>query len=258
MKDFLKKQKLPLKALLLLDNAPSHPPEQQLRSKEGSIFVMYMLPNVTPLIQPMDQNVIRLTKLYYRKFLLSSVISKNPENITESLKQVTLQEAVLNLHMAWNALNKQMIQKCWNNLFNTSDDEEDDVPLSVIREKLRSDADVLVNASLDIGNLLKIVNPNVLCTPADINVWNEDKQLTDVNKEEDTDSDVEDPPIEVRSIVTDAQAIQAFNQALNWAEGKEVSYTDILVLRKLRAQAVEDCARRKFTQTKIVDYFSSN
>lgn len=258
MKDFLKKQKLPIKALLLLDNAPSHPPEQQLRSKDGSIFVMYMPPNVTPLIQPMDQNVIRLTKLHYRKFLLSSVLSKNPENITESLKQTTLREAVLNLHMAWNAINQQTIQKCWNNLFCSSDEDEDDVPLSVIREQLRSDADVLVNASLEVVNLLKLVSPNVICTPADVNVWNEDKQPNDVYKEEDTDSDNEDLPTEVRSVVTDEQAIHVFNQALNWAEGKELSYSDILVLRRLRAQALEDNAKRKFTQTKIADYFASN
>ncbi|XP_066260464.1 jerky protein homolog-like [Euwallacea similis] len=181
VKDFLKKQHLPIKALLLLDNAPSHPPEQQLRSEDGSIFVMYMPPNVTPLIQHMDQNAIRLTKLYYRKFLLSSVLSKNPENISEALKQVTLQEAVLNLHMAWNALNQQTIQKYWKNLFCTNDQDEDDIPLSVIREQLRSSADVLVSASLDVVNLLKVVNPNVVCTPADINLWNEDTQTIDVN-----------------------------------------------------------------------------
>ncbi|XP_066252988.1 jerky protein homolog-like [Euwallacea similis] len=221
VKDFLKKQHLPIKALLLLDNAPSHPPEQQLRSEDGSIFVMYMPPNVSPLIQPMDQNAIRLTKLYYRKFLLSSVLSKNPENISEALKQVTLREAVLNLHMAWNALNQQTIQKCWKNLFCTNDQDEDDIPLSVIREQLRSSADVLVSASLDVVNLLKVVNPNVVCTPADINLWNEDTQTINVNKEEDIDSeDDEDVPIEIGSVVTDAQAIQVFNQALDWAEKK--------------------------------------
>ena len=247
--------------MLLLDNAPSHPPEQQLRSRDGSIFVMYMPPNVTSLIQPMDQNIIRLTKLYYRKFLLSSVLSKNPENISEALKKVTLREAVLNLHMAWNELNQQTIQKCWNNLLctNDEDDEEDDVPLSVIRERLRSNVDIVISASLDVVDLLKIVNPNIVCTPTDINFWNEDKQTNDANKEEDMDSENdEDDPIEVRCVVTDAQAIQVFNQALDWAERKEVSYTDILVLRKLRAQALEDNAKRKFTQTKIVNYFSSN
>lgn len=203
----------------------------------------------------MDQNVIRLTKLYYRKFLLSSVLSKNPENISESLKQVTLREAVLNLHMAWNTLNQQTIQQCWKNLFCTTNEDNDDVPLSVIRKQLRSDADVLVSASSDVLNLLKIVNPNILCTPADINLWNEDKQMNDID-EKDEEED-EDLPIEIRRVVTDAQAIEVFNQALDWAEGKEVSYSDILVLRKLRALALEGNAKRKFTQTKIADYFSS-
>lgn len=244
-----------------MDNAPSHPPEQQLRSRDGSIFVMYMPPNVTSLIQPMDQNIIRLTKLYYRKFLLSSVLSGNPENISEALKKVTLREAILNLHMAWDVLSQQTIQKCWNNLFytNDEDDEEDNVPLSVIRDRLRCNVDIVISASLDVADLLKIVNPNIVCTPTDISVWNEDKQTNVANRNEDMDSEEDDDnPIKVRSVVTDAQAIQVFNQALDWAERKEISYTDIIVLRKLRAQALEDNAKRKFTQTKIVNYFSSN
>ncbi|XP_066137377.1 jerky protein homolog-like [Euwallacea fornicatus] len=260
VKNFLKEQKLPIKALLLLDNAPCHPPEQQLRSRDGSIFVMYMPPNVTSIIQPMDQNIIRLTKLYYRKFLLSSVLSKNPQNISDALKKVTLREAVTDLHMAWSELNQETIAKCWNKLFSTNDEdnEEENVPLSVIRERLLSSVDSIVNsASLDVVNLLKVVNPNTVCTSADINIWNEDKLTNDATKDENSEND-EDDSIEAKSLVTDAQAVHIFNEALDWAERKEVSYADILVLRKLRAQALEDNANRKFTQTKIADYFSSN
>lgn len=52
----MKTQGLPVKTLLLLENAPSHPPENELTIEDGCIFVMFMPPNVKPLIQPMDQN----------------------------------------------------------------------------------------------------------------------------------------------------------------------------------------------------------
>lgn len=43
---------------------------------------MFKSSNFTPLIQPMDQNIIKLTKIDYRKYLLS-IISRNLENLRE-------------------------------------------------------------------------------------------------------------------------------------------------------------------------------
>nr|XP_022917821.1 jerky protein homolog-like [Onthophagus taurus] len=57
IKKFLKSHGLPPRAILLLDHAPSHPPKEKLRTADGMIFVIFMPPNVTPLIQPLDQNV---------------------------------------------------------------------------------------------------------------------------------------------------------------------------------------------------------
>lgn len=92
---------MPVKALLLLDNAPSHPDEKELRSDDGSIVAMYMPPNVTALIQPMDQNPIRITKLYYRNSLLSTVFADGG-NLIEAMKKITLRDAVTLLDSAWN------------------------------------------------------------------------------------------------------------------------------------------------------------
>jgi hypothetical protein len=58
VRQHLKSLDLPQKAVLLLDNAPSHPNEDILKSEDGNIFVKYLPPNVTAMIQPMDQGVI--------------------------------------------------------------------------------------------------------------------------------------------------------------------------------------------------------
>ncbi|XP_053949240.1 jerky protein homolog-like, partial [Anastrepha ludens] len=63
---FSKEKPLPIKALLLIDNAPSYPNEAELTTENGQISAMFMPPTVTPLIQPMDQNAIKITKLHYR------------------------------------------------------------------------------------------------------------------------------------------------------------------------------------------------
>ena len=78
---FLKEQNLPLNGLIILDNTS----EETLSTEYGSIFTIFMPPNVTSLIQPMDQNVIRLTKLHYK-----NVINRSNESIHHTLHTLTI------------------------------------------------------------------------------------------------------------------------------------------------------------------------
>jgi hypothetical protein len=63
---FLKERGLPLKAVLLIDNDPSHPRDSVLTSDDGLIIVKFLPPNVTAIIQPMDQGVIASMKQCYQ------------------------------------------------------------------------------------------------------------------------------------------------------------------------------------------------
>ncbi|CAI5790600.1 transposable element-derived 1-like [Podarcis lilfordi] len=60
VKQYLLDNDLPLKALLLMDNAPAHPKglEEDLLEEFSFINIMFLPPNTTPLLQPMDQQVI--------------------------------------------------------------------------------------------------------------------------------------------------------------------------------------------------------
>ncbi|CAH2276001.1 tigger transposable element-derived 1-like [Pelobates cultripes] len=60
VKKYLVDNNLPLKAMLLVDNAPAHPPglEEDLLEDFNFIKVMFLPSNTTPLLQPMDQQVI--------------------------------------------------------------------------------------------------------------------------------------------------------------------------------------------------------
>ena len=59
LKKYLQDKKLPLKCLLVLKNAPAHPPglENDLVDECNFIQVKYLPPNTNPLIQPMKQQV---------------------------------------------------------------------------------------------------------------------------------------------------------------------------------------------------------
>lgn len=60
------------KALLLMDNCSAHP--EQLKTRDGSVTCMFLPPNTTSLIQPMDQGVLQAMKNRYKRKLLQEVI----------------------------------------------------------------------------------------------------------------------------------------------------------------------------------------
>jgi hypothetical protein len=54
---FPEKEGLPHRAMLLLDNAPSHPRDSIPTFDSGLIDVKFLLPTVTAITQPMDKGV---------------------------------------------------------------------------------------------------------------------------------------------------------------------------------------------------------
>ena len=62
------KKKFAKKALLLLDNAPSHLDIECLESNDGEITCLYLPPNTTSIIQPRDQGVLETVKRHYMTY----------------------------------------------------------------------------------------------------------------------------------------------------------------------------------------------
>ncbi|XP_055910863.1 jerky protein homolog-like [Eupeodes corollae] len=256
VQDFLRKEGLPIKAVLLLDNAPCHPSEALLKTDDGSIFTMYMPPNVTPLIQPMDQNAIRVTKLYYRKSLLRLAVGK--KDVLNFLKSLTIKDAVSLFAIAWSQLKPDVIEKCWRNILpqicmydieTQSSDEEEDTPLNLLRDKFRQQQLEEIN---ELQNLLQIIIPEATPTVTDINTWNAIDDTVELNESEleliTSDEDEIDEP-ENQTKITASEAIQIFDKGIEWAEENTSDYSDILVLKKMRERAVLKVLANKKKQT---------
>jgi hypothetical protein len=56
----------------LLDNAPAHAGENAPKSDNGKLFVKYLPPNVTILVQPMDQRVTATMNRCNRRIILQN------------------------------------------------------------------------------------------------------------------------------------------------------------------------------------------
>ncbi|KAF0703573.1 jerky protein-like, partial [Aphis craccivora] len=114
-----KNKKLPEKAVLFIDNAPCHPSENELR--DGEIYMKFLPPNVTALIQPMDQGVIETTKRLFRKKLIMFLLEQqeaNPlVNFMDLLKKLTIKTVLYLAAEAWEGVKPETIQKSWKKLW---------------------------------------------------------------------------------------------------------------------------------------------
>lgn len=88
------------KVLLLIDNAPCH----VVLKDYSNIRIQFLPPNTTSKMQPVDQGVLRMVKLYYRK-LLAQLYLDGIEN-NDSAKDIMRKN--LNLKVACD-----MVVKCW-------------------------------------------------------------------------------------------------------------------------------------------------
>jgi hypothetical protein len=61
--------------LLMLDNAPCHPKECQLTN----VKVVFLPPNTSSKLQPLDRAIIQSFKLFYRRRISSALVARMDE-----------------------------------------------------------------------------------------------------------------------------------------------------------------------------------
>ena len=99
------------RVLLLLDNAPSHIWNENHKVDFPNLNIIFLPPNTTSKLQPMDAGIIASFKRHYRKCQLEYVVDmidagKNPYKID----QLT---AMRWSCMVWRNLNASVLANCW-------------------------------------------------------------------------------------------------------------------------------------------------
>lgn len=69
-------------------------------SNDKQVVVMNLPPNRTPLVEPVDQNVIQAIKLHYRKGFLKRIVASEDADIFDELKKFNLKDVVMGLATA--------------------------------------------------------------------------------------------------------------------------------------------------------------
>lgn len=123
---FSEENHLSPRAILLIDNAPSHPSTEDLC--DGEIVAKFLPPNVTPLLQPMDQGVLQTLKLIYRKQFLRMLIQDDSIPLVEKIKKTNVKDVVYWAAEAWQNISENTLRKSWRKLW-TSLEFQDNQPV---------------------------------------------------------------------------------------------------------------------------------
>ncbi|XP_026548757.1 tigger transposable element-derived protein 1-like, partial [Notechis scutatus] len=109
-REYLSDNHLPERCLLLMDNALAHPPSliDLMDNEYDFIEVKFLPPNTTPLLQPMDQQIISIFKKLYTKGLFTRCF-----NVTEDTS-LTLREFWKNHFNIVHCLS--LIDKAWEDV----------------------------------------------------------------------------------------------------------------------------------------------
>ena len=124
-----------IKAVLLLDNAPAHPAAEQLVSLCGRIKVLYLPPNTTSVVQPMDQGVISALKRRYIKKYLDEVLAVTPPpdgqednrgaQTLANIKAYNIRSAIFNMAYSWSDIKISTLANSWKKLLMDEEVEAD-------------------------------------------------------------------------------------------------------------------------------------
>lgn len=138
MRSRLRSYGLTEKAVLLIDNAPSHPEEGHLRSEDGQIYVKFLPSSVSSLIPAVDKEVLGTLRKRYRASLMEKYYAEGL-NLNSFWIKHALLEAVHDLSDAWNNISPVCLAKTWTNfgvVVPLITDEKPELPDDVIVESV--------------------------------------------------------------------------------------------------------------------------
>ncbi|KAL7306617.1 hypothetical protein TKK_0001299 [Trichogramma kaykai] len=122
VKQFLIAENLSFKVLLLMDNAKCHP--DLLVNADPNVEVMFLPPNTTSLIQPLDQTVIATFKSYYLRRVVKEMLNHVNQNFNENSdeivrnfwKKFNILHSITIVDESWREIKMTTLNCCWSKL----------------------------------------------------------------------------------------------------------------------------------------------
>lgn len=124
------------KVILFIDQCPAHNNLIEL----SNVRVVYLPPNTTSLLQPLDGGIIKTFKAHYRKLLSKNIIMRLDANVNDkaedAAKSVSVLDALEMIKEAWGSVTPEAISNCFKKVGMVSGEEhyEEHIPEEFIME----------------------------------------------------------------------------------------------------------------------------
>jgi hypothetical protein len=97
------------KVHLLLDNHSSH--VSTFDPPLSHTTIVFLPPNTTSELQPLDMGIIHSFKAHYKKLLVKKML--NDLDTSNNIAPTTMREAVYHTRLAWDSVTEKTIRNCW-------------------------------------------------------------------------------------------------------------------------------------------------
>ncbi|XP_044537888.1 tigger transposable element-derived protein 1-like [Gracilinanus agilis] len=225
---YCKKKNLAFKILIIIDNAPSHPPTiAELNPKVKFVFLPQ---ETTSLIQPLNLGVMALFKAYYLrrtlKMLIAATGGENAETALEFWKRFNIKMAIDIIVEAWNDVTEECLHHVWKKMLpNLIQDFEGVEPAEQLK-KIKANC---VDLAKQVGfEEVEDEDIDELLEPHSSDLSTEDlQQLADgqaeAEDEEDDDDDSESQKATPRQLDTSqlSGVLSVIEKQLQWLEDND-------------------------------------
>ncbi|XP_054729383.1 tigger transposable element-derived protein 1-like [Anastrepha obliqua] len=115
VKKYLLDKGLEFKVILLIDNAPGHP-----HIEHANVEIVFLPPNTTSILQPLDQGIICNFKKHYLKFTFQHILDKIENEgitVTDAWKKFSILDCINHAGLAVKAIKPQTLNTCWKTVW---------------------------------------------------------------------------------------------------------------------------------------------
>ncbi|XP_076035908.1 uncharacterized protein LOC143021925 isoform X5 [Oratosquilla oratoria] len=263
---YTKKENLSNKILLVVDNAPGHPPS--MVEWCTNIHVCFLPPNTTPVLQPMDQGVIATFKKYYTRRTmrkLNRAMDSGTTTVRAYWRSFNIKMAVEHIVAAWEEVAPVTMNAVWHKLWPEAVHSFHDFPVPDQGE-LNKELVAIANAAQlgDAGEQLEATDIEDLLASHAEDLSNEDLRLLQQQQQQEESQQVEFPSpstLPRLSITSLCGILQAADKLEEMVMDLDPDFTRSFVIRGKIRQSVDPYKqllqekKADARQSKMEDFF---
>ncbi|XP_066158314.1 tigger transposable element-derived protein 6-like [Euwallacea fornicatus] len=145
------------KMLFIIGNCPAHP---QLNHKLRAIQLTFFPPNMTSILQPLDQGIINCFKHHYRERILKKFLDSFESH--SFIPKIDLLDCINIVANMWNVeVTQTTIHNCFRKTgfgIHNFYDQKDEIPLAQVRKKIIQEQQMTSNIEDTFNRCVELCN----------------------------------------------------------------------------------------------------